>query len=260
MLPEITVFHLLIVAIILLAGAVSGVAGFGFAVVGTMLLATLIDPATAVVFMIVPVFGTNAALARELSSEQLRSCGTRFAPLVLATVVGTIVGMVALREIPRAPLTIGLGVLSLGFVATVQRRVSVPGLGVAKSTCFVESVPAMVGIGAVGGAIFGGTNVGVQLIAYLRSVDLSHSLFVGVVAMVFLGVNGVRVGAAAALGLYPDQWLFVLSLAAVIPAVAGVAVGKRVRNAVSEAQRRGLVLSLLTIIGVRLLLGGFGVL
>ena len=36
-----------IVLVVAVAGAVNGVAGFGFAVVGTMVLATTLDPATA---------------------------------------------------------------------------------------------------------------------------------------------------------------------------------------------------------------------
>ncbi|WP_318270869.1 hypothetical protein [Halosegnis longus] len=44
-------------AVILLAGVVNGVAGFGFALVGTMALASRIEPSTAVVFMILPILG-----------------------------------------------------------------------------------------------------------------------------------------------------------------------------------------------------------
>jgi len=41
----------LITLVILVAGTTNGLAGFGFALVGTMALATVIDPATAVVFI-----------------------------------------------------------------------------------------------------------------------------------------------------------------------------------------------------------------
>ena len=248
MLAELSVVHLLLVAVIVLAGTVSGIAGFGFAVVGTMALATLIDPATAVVFMIVPVFGTNLALARELSADQLRQCGTRFAPLIATTVVGTVVGMAMLESVPKAPLTIGLGVLSLAFVLTAQQWVPVPGLDRLQSICFVDSLPGMIGVGVMGGAVFGATNVGVQLIAYLRSFELSHSLFVGVVAMVFLGVNGLRVGAAAYLGLYPDLTLIAASVLAVVPAILGVGIGRRLRSFASAGTRRTMVLGLLSIL------------
>ncbi|MEF8851794.1 MAG: sulfite exporter TauE/SafE family protein [Haloarculaceae archaeon] len=248
-----------IAAVVLVAGAVNGVAGFGFALVGTMALATAIDPATAVVFMIVPILSVNLSLVRDLSVSELRTCGRRFAPLVVAALLGTIVGLVVLERVPTGPLKVGLGVVSLGFVASAQDVVPVPGLDRAREGCFVETTPAMVGVGAVSGLLFGGTNVGVQLIAYIRSCDLSHGVFVGVVAMVFLGLNGVRVAAAGALGLYPSVAVAGLSLAAAVPAVTGVALGKRMRSRVAEPRRRLAVLGLLTVIGVRLVSGGLGV-
>ncbi len=247
---------LLFLVTVLLAGGLNGVAGFGFALVGTMVLATVVAPATAVVFMIVPILSVNLALVRDLSRAELQRCSRRFAPLIAAALVGTVVGLVALDSLPTAPLRLGLGLLTLGFVATQQSVVDLPGRTTIKETCFVESVPAMAGVGAVSGLVFGGTNVGVQLIAYLRSCELSHGTFVGVVALVFLGLNAVRVGAAGILGLYPNRAILLLSLAAVVPAVIGVAIGIRVQSLVSEQWRRWVVLGLLTLVGVRLILGG----
>lgn len=260
MLPAVSLeFIGLLVLSVLIAGAINGIAGFGFAIVGTMALATVIDPATAVVFMIVPILSVNLSLVRDLSASELRTCGRRFGPLILAALVGTVVGMVVLEQVPAAPLRLGLGVLTLAFVASVQERFVIPGLDRLRQGCFVETPLAMVGVGGLSGLVFGGTNVGVQLIAYLRSRDLTHGLFVGVVAMVFLGLNAVRVGAASLLGLYPSSTLAMLSVGAVVPAVAGVAGGKRLRERVSERQRRTVVLGLLTLIGVRLVLGGLGI-
>lgn len=250
----------LLVVSVLLAGAINGVAGFGFALVGTMILATVIDPATAVVFMIVPIISVNLSLVRELSPRQLRTCGRRFGPLILAALVGTVLGMAALDRLPVAPLRLGLGLLSLGFVVSVQEAVEIPGLERAKDGCFVETPLAMVGVGGLSGLVFGGTNVGVQLIAYLRSCDLSHGLFIGVVAMVFLGLNTIRVAVATLFGLYPSTAFAAYSVGAVIPAVAGVAMGKRLRGVVRERHRRLVVLGLLTVIGFRLVLDGSGLL
>jgi len=249
----------LVVGVVLVAGAVNGVAGFGFAVVGTMVLATVADPATAVVFMIVPILSVNLSLVRELSGDQLRSCGTRFGPLLAAALIGTVLGMAALRNVPTAPLRAGLGLVSLGFVASVQNAVPLPSLSSHLGRERMETTTTMAAIGFGSGLLFGGTNVGVQLIAYVRSFDLSHGLFVGVVAMVFLGLNAVRVGAAAAFGLYPGSLVVAGSLAAAVPAVTGVAVGRRLRERVSDRARRGTVLALLSVIGLRLLSSGLGV-
>jgi len=255
--PPVTVAAVALV--VLVAGAINGVAGFGFAVVGTMALATLFDPATAVVFMIVPIFAVNVSLVSDLSVRELRTCSARFWPLIAAALIGTVVGMAALQRVPAAPLRVGLGVVTLGFVATAQRAVPLPEWTSPGGGDLGTSRPGMVGVGGVSGLLFGGTNVGVQLIAYLRSFDLSHGLFVGVVAMVFLGLNGVRVAIAGAFGLYPSTVVAVASLAAVVPAIAGVAVGKRLRTSVGERPRRLVVLGLLTFVGVRLVVGGLGI-
>ena len=241
------------------AGATNGVAGFGFAVVGTMALATVVDPTTAVVFMIIPILAVNVSLVSELSKRQLRSCSSRFWPLIAAALVGTVIGMVALQRVPEAPLRVGLGVLTLGFVATAQRVVPLPAWVGFDDDSIGKSRVGMVGVGGVSGLLFGGTNVGVQLIAYLRSFDLSHGLFVGVVALVFLGLNGIRVVVAGALGLYPSTVVAAASVAAVVPTVIGVAVGKRLRGVVSQQARRFVVLGLLTLVGVRLVAGGLGI-
>ena len=248
-----------VAVVVAVAGAVNGVAGFGFAVVGTTVLASTLDPAAAVAFMIVPMFAVNVALVGELTREELRTCGARFAPLLVAALVGTLAGMALLDRLPAAPLRVLLGVVSLGFVATAQRAVSLPSLPTSADRERAEGPLVMGVVGVVSGVLFGATNVGVQLVAFVRSFDLSHGVFVGVVALVFVGINGLRVGAAGALGLYTDAAFALASAAAAVPAVAGVAVGTRLRDRVSERLRRGLVLGLLTVIGLRLILGGAGV-
>jgi len=250
-------FVVLLGLIVVVSGAVNGLAGFGFAVVGTMALATVVDPATAVVLMIIPMVAANAMLVGELSAAEFRTCGQRFGPLVGSALVGTIVGMAVLDALPGGPLRIGLGLITLGFVASQQRALPLPSIGAGGST--LDGRPAMIVVGSLSGVLFGATNVGVQLVAYLRSRDLSHSLFVGVVALVFLGINAIRVGAAGVLGLYPTLTVFGLSVVASIPAVGGVVIGSRLRQRVSSRLRRRVVLGLLTVIGIRLLLGGLGI-
>ena len=243
--------------IVVVSGAVNGLAGFGFAVVGTMALASIVDPATAVVLMIIPMVAANAMLVSELSAAELRTCGRRFGPLVASALVGTIVGMIVLDALPDRPLRVGLGLITLGFVTSQQRAVPLPKLGTGSPA--LGGRPAMIAVGSLSGLLFGATNVGVQLVAYLRSRDLTHSLFVGVVALVFLGVNAIRVGAAGVLGLYPTLTVVGLSVLASLPAVGGVVIGSRLRSRVSTQLRRRIVLGLLTVIGVRLVLGGLGI-
>lgn len=257
---ELTPFVIgLLFGVVVVAGMVNGLAGFGFAVVGTMALATVITPATAVVLMIIPILAANLTLVSELSWTELTRCGRRFGPLIVSALIGTIIGMAVLDMLPEPALRVGLGCITLGFVLSRQQAIPLPAVGIAGDAEARERPVVMVVVGSVSGLLFGATNVGVQLVAYLRSLRLSHSLFIGVVALVFVGINSVRIGAAGVLGLYPTVTVFALSVAAAVPAIGGVAVGRRLRDRLSEALRRRLVLGLLSVIGFRLVLGGLGI-
>lgn len=117
----------MVVVVVLVAGAINGLAGLGFALVVRMALATVIDPTTAVVFIILPILAVNLSLVRDLSVGELRTCGHRFAPLILASLVGTVAGMVVVDHVSQGPLKIGLGVGSddsLDYLETLLRSFS----------------------------------------------------------------------------------------------------------------------------------------
>lgn len=250
----------LVFAVVAFGGLVKGLAGFGYAVASTTVLATLIDPSRAVVVMIVPAMAANLALLGELDRAGLRSCVRRFWPFVAAAAAGTLAGMALLGRVPTRDLALALGAFTLGYVAFKQDRTTLPGEAWLAGVCFQSNVYAKVGFGAVSGLIFGASNVGVQVVAYLDALDLDRSTFVGVLAMILVGVSAVRVGAAAAFGLYAGGGLFAVSVVAALPGIAGVKLGERLRERLPESAVGTGVLVLLAVIGVRLVLkGGFGI-
>lgn len=260
--PTSTFVGLIVLALALalgLSGLVAGIAGFGFAMLGTMALATVLEPREAIILMIVPIIAVNLGLLTELSAADLQSCGRRFGPLVAAGLIGTVVGMIVLDRVPTNPLRVGLGALSLGYVVLGLLQRSRVAHGRNEWWRVLELRPVMLAVGMVSGLIFGGTNVGVQFIAYLRSFGLRHGVFVGVVAMVFLGMNTARIGAAWTLGMYPDVLTSLVSVFGAFPAAIGVFLGSRIRGRFGPLAREVLVMALLSIIGVRLLLAGVGV-
>jgi uncharacterized membrane protein YfcA len=245
-----------IVAAVLGGGFVASVTGFGFALVTTATLATVMDPADAVVVMIVPIVAANASLATELERTDLRSCVRRFWPYATAALVGTVLGMALLESVPDAPLSLALGLLTLGYVATNQPHVPVPLIAGIRRRCFTGHVAAKAGLGFVSGFVFGASNVGVQIVAYLDSLDLDRGTFVGVLASVLLGVGVVRIAVAGALGLYDGSPLLSLSVGGVIPGLVGVSAGRRVRRRVPERWRTAGVYALLVVVGAKLAHGG----
>jgi hypothetical protein len=208
--------------------------------------------------MILPILAANVSLVRELDRTAVATCLRRFWSFLLATTVGTVAGMALLSRIPTRPLTAGLGALVLAYVVFAQPYATVPGEAWIRDRCFVPNEWAKVGLGLASGAVFGASNVGVQVPAYLRSLDLDHSTFVGVVAGVFLGISVVRVGVALSVGLFAGASGLSLSVAAIVPGLVGVALGRRLRHRLPESIQAFALFTLLALIAGRLLMRGFG--
>jgi hypothetical protein len=246
----------LVFGVVFAGGVVTGVTGFGYAVVATATLASILDPGTAVVLVIIPLLAANVSLVRELDRDGLATCVRRFWPFVVAAAVGTILGMLVLARLPQTPLAVGLGVFTLAYVGLKQPWVAVPGERWLRAWCVRETAALKVVLGLASGVVFGASNVGVQVVAYLQRLDLDRETFVGVVAMVFLGVGLVRVLAAFGLGLYAGQGVLGVSLAAAVPGLLGVSVGARIRPHLRPAVQRVGVFGLLLVIGLKLVSAG----
>ena len=115
---------------------------------------------------------------------------------IIAAVIGTVLGMVALGAFSVAPLKFGIGVVTLGYVASKQGVFAVPGTDRLRKVCFTERTATKASLGFVSGFLFGATNVSVQVVESLDSLELDRSTFVGVLSMILVGLSGARVGFA----------------------------------------------------------------
>lgn len=246
--------------VVFFGGLVKGVAGFGYAIASTALLATFLDPSVAVTIMILPMLIANLSLLTELDREDFRTCIARFWPYLGAALIGTLVGMALLGLIPKPVLALLLGVFTLGYVLVTQPYVRIPGEDWFVDRCFRPGFLAKAILGLVSGVVFGASNIGVQVVAYLDTLELDRSTFVGVLAMILVGISGVRVGAAWYLGLYEAGSLLALSIGAIVPGLLGVRVGGALRQYVPETYQTGGTMLLLSVIGVRLVTNGAGAL
>jgi len=246
--------------VVLFGGLVKGTVGFGYAIASTALLAVFLSPSTAVVLMIIPMLAANVSLLRELDREEFSRCLAQFWPYVLLAMVGTVLGMVLLDVVRTALLTPALGVFTLAYVAVKQPWVVLPGERAVARYCFRRDTAVKATLGFVSGVVFGLSNVAVQVVAYLDSLDLDRSTFVGVLAMILVGVSSLRVGMAWALGLYDGGNLLLYSAGLSVPGLVGVTIGGRLRRYTTERAQLVAVLVLLSIIGVRLVATGVGVL
>lgn len=247
---------LLVLLVVALGGLVKGLVGFGYAIAGTAVLASLLSPTTAVALMILPMLVANVRLLGELTGSGLKSCARRFWPFVAAAVVGTVAGMFALSLVPGRLVAAGLGAFTLAYVLLQQDRVAVPGVAAFERVCFVERTTMKVFLGLASGVVFGVSNAAVQVVAYLDSLDLDRETFAGVLAMILVGVSTVRLGVAWQFGLFSAGGDLYVSALAAVPGVAGVAVGERLRTRFDDGVLAKLALALFAVIALRLLSKG----
>jgi len=248
-------------AVVFLGGLVKGTAGFGYAIVSTAVLATLFSPTVAVVVMILPMLAGNLRLLGELDRAEIPRCLARFWPYLLGAAAGTLAGMALLGRIPRPVLALGLGLFTLGYVVTAQPWVVLPGEAWVRTRCFRPGTAAKLGMGVVSGVVFGATNAAVQVVAYLTSLELDRSTFVGVLAMILVGISLLRLAAAWGLGLFAageaaPAALVAFSAVAAVPGLVGVAAGQRLRGHLSEGTVTAGAFLLLAVIGLKLLADG----
>jgi hypothetical protein len=107
--------------------------------------------------------------------------------------------------------------------------------------------------------VFGATNIGVQFTAYLKSLELGRSKFLGVLALVALGVSVIRIGLSLSLGLFQSTQGIAASVGMAAVSVASVYIFTRLGNHIPKVYREGLATALLLVIGVRLLLSALSV-
>jgi uncharacterized membrane protein YfcA len=243
----------LVAVVVAFGGLVKGTAGFGYAIASTALLAEFLSPSVAVVVMILPMLVANLALLGEFDGDDFADCAARFWPYVALAMVGTAVGMALLDAVPTALLTLAIGVFTLGYVAVKQPWVALPGERLVAEYCFRTGPVAKASLGFVSGFVFGVSNVAVQVVAYLDSLSLDRPTFAGVLAMILVGISGLRVGLAWTFGLYDSSSLLLYSALVSVPGVLGVAAGRRLRGYVPSTYEQVPVLVLLGIVGVRLL-------
>lgn len=234
------------VVIALLAGAVKGLSGFGYALIATPLAAVLIDPSVAVIVLAVPALVMNLFQVGETGTgwRYLRQHWS----LVAAALVGSVIGVFILKNFPAEQLlAVIIGVVLVAYVVWSLARKGRPAAGTAN--------PAALGtVGVAEGVLLGAVNMGPLLPAYLHTFERDARRYIGGMSLVFTLVFAERIGQMSINGLMTPQLLWlgsVISLVTLIGLVAGTVLRRwgRVNQSVFSA----LVLTLLAATGVTML-------
>ena len=231
-------------AAFLVAGFVKGVVGLGLPTVSLALLAAVLGLPQAMALLLVPSFATNLmqALAGGGAGQVLR----RHWPFFLLACATVWIGALALTRLDTDILA-GL----LGVVLVVYSTVNLAG--------FRVTIPA--GHRSWAGPVFGAANgvltgmtgsFVVPGVIYLQAIGLGRDVLVQAMGILFTLSTLALAAALGGNGLLGAD-LGLLSALALLPALAGMAIGRRVRGRLSEARFRTVLFAALLAMGVHLL-------
>lgn len=241
---------LLILAVFLIAGLVKGVAGFGLPTVSIALLALVRPLPEAMALMLVPSLATN--LWQAFAGGALRQVAPRIGPFLACAAIAC---FLAAGQLARADLALLSGLLGVTLVASAALALAAPALPAPAPRTERWLAPPM---GAVSGAIAGLTgSFLVPAAPWLQAIRLPREQFVQGFGLGVVLVNGALAAGLAGGGLLPAE-IGLASLAGLVPAFAGMALGRRVRLRLDEAAFRRVVQVALGLVGLWLVLRGFG--
>ena len=217
--------------IFLLAGLVKGLLGLGLPTVAMGLLGLVMPSVQAAALLLLPSLVTNAW--QLLTGPRFGALVRRFWPMMLATVVGTLVGSGIIVGTAVAAANLGLGVaLALyGYVGLLKPQLRIS-----------PAAEPWAGplVGAVTGAVTGATGVFViPAVPYLGSLGLDRDELVQALGLSFT-VSTLALAGGLALHGALSVAASGVSLLAVLPALAGMWLGGWLRSRVRpEIFRRG---------------------
>jgi uncharacterized membrane protein YfcA len=231
----------LIGATFLLAGLVKGVVGFGLPTVSLALLAATLGLHAALALLLLPTFVTN--LWQGLAGGQARALLARLWPFLLAAMLFIWLGAQALRQLDLVLLTALLGLLLVLYAlyGLLQPRLALPRRHERWAGPLLGAVNGVLS-GMSGSFVFPG-------VPYLQAIGLARDQLVQAMGLLFTLSS---LGLAVALG---DQRLLTaelgaVSAVAVLPALAGLWCGQRLRRRLREALFRRVFLGALLLLGL----------
>ncbi len=230
--------------VFLLAGLVKGLLGLGLPTVAMGMLGLLMPPAEAAATLLLPSLVTNVW---QLLSGRLRGALLlRFWKMMLAIVAGTLVssGVIAGAAAPAASAALGSALVVYGAIGLAQLRLRVPAAAEGWAGPLV---------GLVTGLVTGATGVFVvPAVPYLGSLGLERDDLVQALGLSFTVSTLALAGGLAWHGALPLA-ASENSLLAVLPALAGMWLGGRLRARIAAKPFRLCFFAGLIVLGVELI-------
>jgi len=239
--PEIVA---LVVGTFLLAGFIKGVIGMGLPVVALAFLGSTLGVREALTIMLIPGLATNTwqALAGPAFGVLVR----RLWSFLAVAGVGIWFGVGVLAAAKSETMMALLGVTLCIYCAVTMLRAQMPPPG--------RREPWMSPLmGGLGGVMFGMTGIMiVPSILYLQTIGLRRDVFVQALGITFVAIT-LALGTSLLGRSLLSQDLALMSLTALVPTAAGLALGQRYRHHISEARFKRIFFVALLVIGLDML-------
>jgi uncharacterized membrane protein YfcA len=232
----------------LLAGFVKGVIGLGLPTVSLALLTVATDLPSAMALLLVPSFVTNVWQA--MVGGNTRVILLRLWPFLLMATVTVWLGAIALShlELPLLSALLGVLLVTYAVIALSGFRITV----VTKNEKWVGPL-----LGAMNGVLTGMTgSFVVPGVMFLQAIGLSRDMLIQAMGMLFT-VSTL----ALAIALQSNHLLTsqhgIASAGAMLPAIAGMILGQRVRKKLPEPLFRKVFFVSLLILGIYIMVSSF---
>lgn len=231
---------ILVLGVFLIAGTVKGVIGLGLPTITLALITVIIDLRTAMALLIIPSLVTNFWQA--FSGSGTKSIFKSIWPFLIFAAVTIFIG----TQFIEAVNVIFLSIL-LGLLLTFYSLSSMGGLRFPKRWANKWWIKIL--MGTVNGVLTGMTgSFVVPGVLYLQAVGLKKDHLIKAMGMLFLISTLVLALALQNLNLItPENWR--VSAMGVVPAIAGVFLGQKIRSRLSESRFRSIFFGALLVLG-----------
>lgn len=225
-------------------GIVKGAVGAGAPVVAIPILSLLFNVPFAVAVMSLPNLWSNIFQGWANRSHLLHR---RFVlSLAVSGAAGAVVGTLFLAWLPERPLTL---ILAAILVAYLGFRFLRPDWKISMETADRLVIPA----GAIGGMLQGAAGLSAPVsVTFLNAMKLERKTFIATISIFFIAMSLVQVPTLWAMGIMGREE-FRLSLMALVPLLGGMPIGSWAARHVSRETFDKLILTLLTLVAIRLL-------
>lgn len=236
-------FYFLLVTVFVLAGIVKGVTGMGLPTVAMGLLGSALSPVAAASMLFVPTLVTN--LWQIIAGPSIGRIMRRLWPMMLGVVLATVVGAALLVRVEArwSGLALGLALIVYALYSAFAPTFRVP----QRAERWLSPL-----VGALSGLVTGATGVFVMpAVPYLQSLGLDRDELVQALGLAFTVSTISLTTGLLAHGAFGVQQLG-LSALAIVPALAGMWLGQKIRGRISARAFRACFLGFLLLLGIEL--------